>query len=113
MLIRINNKKIEADICKSLLSKAIGFMFSFKPRNLLFIFDKETVHSLHMFFVFFPIDVVFLEKNKKIVEIKEDFMPFTFYKPINKAMYILEMARGSVKRYGIKHNVKIEFKIND
>ena len=38
-----------------------------------------------MFFVFFPIDVLFLDKNKKVVELKENFKPFSIYFPKNKA----------------------------
>ena len=47
--------------------------------------------SLHMFFVFFPIDVLFLDKDKKIIEIKRNFKPFSFYKSKEKAMYVVEI----------------------
>jgi uncharacterized membrane protein (UPF0127 family) len=50
-----------------------------------------------MMFVFFPIDVLFVDKNKKVVEIKESFMPFTFYNPEKKAKYVVELPAGAVK----------------
>lgn len=78
-------------ICKSLFSKAKGLMFSFR-KNLVFVFDDERKRSLHMFFVFFPIDLLFLDKNKKIVEIKRDFKPFSFYNSKEKAQYVVELA---------------------
>ena len=71
--------------------KARGLMFS-KKRNLMFVFDKEQRISLHMWFVFFPIDVYFLDKNKKVIEIKKNFKPFTFYKSKKKAKYVVEIA---------------------
>ena len=79
-------------------------MFS-KRKNLIFVFDKEEIVPLHMFFVFFPIDVLFLDKNKRIVEIKKDFKPFTYYRPKNKAMYVVEITE--------KHNYKAGQKFRD
>jgi len=82
---------MEYELCKSILSKAHGLMFS-KKKNLIFIFDEEQRIGLHMFFVFFPIDVLFLDENKKIIEIKENFKPFTFYRSTEKAKYVVEIA---------------------
>lgn len=76
-------------------------MFS-SPKTLVFEFSKEKIAPLHMFFVFFTIDVIFLDKNKKIVEIKENFRPFTFYNPKNKAKYVLELEKGIIKRTSSK-----------
>ena len=96
----------EVLVCKSYFSKASGLMFRSK-RNLVFLFDKEVKEPLHMFFVFYPIDVLFLDKDKKIVEIKRNFKSFTFYSPKNKAQYIIELAID----YSINYNVgdQLEF----
>ena len=48
--------------------------------------------SLHMFFVFYPIDVLLLDSNKKIVEIKRNFKPFTFWKSSKRGKYVVELA---------------------
>jgi len=71
-------------------------MFS-KKRNLVFVFEHEQRVSLHMFFVFFPIDVLFLDHKKKIVEIKTQFKPFTFYKSKEKAKYVVELVNNKKK----------------
>ena len=76
-------------LCRSFLSKALGLMFS-RKRNLLFVFDKEQRIMLHNFFVFYPINLVLMDRNKKIIEIKKNFKPFTFYKSRTKAEYLLE-----------------------
>ena len=78
-------------ICRSSWEKARGLMF-YKKRNLIFIFDKVERISLHMWFVFFPIDVLFLDSDKKIVEIKKDFKPFTFYRSKTPAKYVVELS---------------------
>lgn len=92
-------------ICKSIWAKARGLMFS-KKKNLIFVFDDEKRRSLHMFFVFFPIDVLFLDKNKKIVEIKRDFKPFSFYKPKNKSKYVIELTEKTKYKKGEKFIMK-------
>ncbi len=78
-------------ICNTFISQARGLMFR-KKQNLIMVFPKEKKISLHMFFVFFPIDVLILDKNKKIVEIKRNFMPFTFWNSTKKGKYVVELA---------------------
>ncbi len=95
--------------CESFFSKAKGLMFSKKLKDscLLFIFDKERKISLHMFFVFFPIDVIFLNEKKEIVDIKRNFMPFTLYTSKKPAKYVLEMPVNSIKK--INKGKKVNF----
>jgi len=78
---RKNVLATDAHLCDSLLSRAKGLMFSPKIKDKAFIlsFPKEQKIELHMFFVFFPIDVLFLDRKKKIVEIKTEFPPFSTY----------------------------------
>ena len=94
--------------CKSVFSRTLGLMFS-KSRPLIFIFDKEKITPLHMFFVFYPIDVLFLNKKKGVIETKEDFRPFTFYTPKYKALYIVELPKDTIKSSKTKIGDKIDF----
>ena len=64
-------------------------MFS-RKKNLLFEFEKEQKIPLHNFFVFYPINLVFLDKSKKVIEIKKNFKPFRVYTSKTKAKYLLE-----------------------
>jgi uncharacterized membrane protein (UPF0127 family) len=75
----------------------------------VFVFEKEKIVPLHMFFVFFPIDVVYLDKKRKVVEIKENFMPFTFYNPNKRAAYVVELPKGSVKSSNTKIGDTLRF----
>ena len=99
----------DAEFCNNVFSKARGLMFSKKSKALIFIFKKEKIVPLHMAFVFFPIDVLFLNKNKEIAEIKESLMPFAFYTPKKKAAYIIELPQGTVKRTKTELGDKISF----
>jgi len=101
-----------AEISRSAIFKAIGLMFSKRlvDRGLVFVFNKETNISLHMFFVFFTIDVLFLDKNRKVIEIKEKFRPFTIYLPRNTFMYAIELPSGTVRKSKTELKDTITFK---
>jgi len=98
-----------AKVCTSVVSKSIGLMFSKEQKTLIFIFNKEKIIPLHMFFVFYPIDILFLDKNKNVVEIKENFRPFTYYTPKNKAKYVIELGKNTVKEAKAELGDEIEF----
>lgn len=90
---------LSEDACavSSLFGKAKGLMFS-SQKELLFVEKKERFLPLHMLFVFFSIDVVYLDKKKQVVELKERLLPFMFYFPKNKAQYVLEVKAGTIKK---------------
>ena len=107
-----NHKTIvqNAEILENTFSKFIGLMFSRKKnRALIFKFSKEKIISLHMFFVFYPIDVVFLDKNQFVVDNEGYFMPFRLYKSKKKAMYAIELPAGIIKKCKIKTGDRIKF----
>jgi len=85
-------------IISSFFGKVIGFMFSFSPRPLVFAFNRESKQQLHMMFVFFPIDLIFLDAKMKVVELKGNFKPFTFYNSKQKAKYVIELSAGMIKK---------------
>lgn len=85
-------------------------MFSKKANKaLIFIFKKERRISLHSFFVFYPIDILFLDSKKKVVEIKENFLPFNIYIPKKKSKFIIELPAGTIKKSGTKIRDTITF----
>jgi len=84
-------------------------MFRIKPKTLVFYFKKEKIVPLHMVFVFFPIDIIYLNSKKKIVELKKNFKPFTFFTPSKKARYIIELPAGTISKTKTKMGNKIQF----
>ena len=61
--------------------------------SLIFDLERNTVMgaSIHMFFVFFPINLIFVDEYKKIVEIKKNLKPFQIYNPKYSCRYIIEL----------------------
>jgi len=89
-------KAINPKIAKSFFSKSTGLMFQ-KPKPLLLEFSKEQKISLHTFFMLEAIDVFFLNKNKRIVEIKRNLRPYRLYTSKKEAMYAFETPCTYVK----------------
>ena len=87
-------------------------MFSkeIKDYGLVFTFKKDRKWSLHMLFVFFPIDVLWLDKNNRIVDMKENFAPFSLLaKPKEKARFVVELPKGTIKNSDTIIGDKISF----
>lgn len=95
--------------CKSAFSKALGLMFSIRPKALIFFFNQEKIISLHMFFVFFPIDVLWLNKEQEVVE-KKTLQPFQLYTPKNRAKFVIEFPVGTIAKSNTEIGHTISFK---
>ena len=96
----------EERFCNTFLSQALGLMFRPK-QNLIMKLPQEKKISLHMFFVFYPIDVLVLNKHKEIVEIKRNFKPFTIWTSKEKGKYIVELAFPGEYKVGDKVEIKV------
>lgn len=92
-------------VCKNIFSKGLGLMFS-RKKNLIIVFNNERKISLHNFFVFYPIDVLILDKDRKIVEIKRNFKPFTFWSSKKKGKYVVEL--GSPNKYEVGNELRFQ-----
>ena len=68
----------------------------FRPKqNLVMEFPRERKISLHMCFVFFPIDVLILDKDKRVIEIKEKFRPWGYWSSSRRGKYVVELGERS------------------
>ena len=85
-------KKYNLIQCDNFFTKFRGLMFS-KKKNLIFKLNKESrINSIiHTFFVFYTIDVYWLDENKNIVDFRLNVKPFTIKIPKKRAKYIIEL----------------------
>jgi uncharacterized membrane protein (UPF0127 family) len=93
------------------IKKFLGLMFS-NPKNKLLIItlkkESRINASIHTLFVFYPIDVIWLNKNKVVVDIKRNIKPFCFnIAPKVPSKYILETKAGNSKNIKIGQRIKI------
>jgi uncharacterized protein len=85
----------EKKICESTFSKMKGLMFTLKPKALVFVNNNEIPTPIHMMFMFYPIDVIWLDKDKKVVHIQK-LKPWQFSESIT-AKYVVELPEGKAK----------------
>lgn len=98
-------------LISSVLGKAWGLMFSSRVREpLVFVLGSEQKIALHMLFVFCPIDVVLLDRNRRVIELKESLKPFAFYTGRKKASYVIELPEGAIRRSrtGVGDRIRIQ-----
>ncbi|MBR9681797.1 MAG: DUF192 domain-containing protein [Candidatus Altiarchaeota archaeon] len=84
-----------------------------KHEGMLFVFSKEGQPSFWMKDVNFPLDIIFLDKNKILVEVFESLEPCNSsvcpsYKTSVPFKYALELPAGTVKRLDL--NLGMQFK---
>lgn len=90
-----NESIIQTELAKTCFQKIFGLMFTCKKNFdycLIFDMGSESIigSSIHMMFVFYPIFVVFLDKNKVVVDTRIA-KPWRFYAPKKPARYVLEL----------------------
>lgn len=66
--------------------------------------------SIHMLFMRFPIDVLFLNSQKQVVDSVENLPPWTLnYTPKKDAAFIVELPAGTIAKYGILRQTPIHW----
>ncbi len=114
MLYNVTQKKKiigKTKIAETLFSKALGLMFYPKRHDFALIFtfftESRILTTVHMLFVFFPLDVLFLNSEKKVVD-KKTLKPFTLsYSPKKAAKYFIELPEK--KASGVKIGDKLKW----
>lgn len=86
--------------------RAMGLMFRPslpKDRGMLFIFERPDFHGIWMKNCRFPIDIVWLDEERKVVHLAESVPPCKaepcpVYNPLRRAAYVVELNAGQAKR---------------
>jgi len=78
------------EICDTFWKKFRGSMFS-KPKDLVFVLNVESRLNaiIHTFFVFYAIDVYWLDKKFKIIDKRINLRPFRIAVPKKKQNILL------------------------
>jgi len=83
-----------------MLGRALGLMFFRRPTAMIFPFPVPRRYRIHMVFVFFPIDLLFLSSRRQVIEIKERLRPWQVYLPKQAYSVLIELPAGTVARTG-------------
>ncbi len=101
----------DVEVADTYVRKAVGLMFrkSFSGA-LVFDMGRETYDGIHMLFVRFPIDVVFLDSERRIVDLKVNLRPWlgTAF-PKSRFRYAIELPAGAVVKFRLKIGDKLDW----
>jgi uncharacterized membrane protein (UPF0127 family) len=113
--VEIGEQKFEVEIANTNESRQKGLMFREnleKNKGMLFIFDYEEKHSFWMKNTLIPLDIIWISKEKKVVDIQTMQPciknPCKSYHPNKNSQYALEVGAG-VFHGKLGDNVKIDF----
>ena len=73
-------------------------------QGMLFIFPVEKQQSFWMKDTYIPLDMIFVDSEKRVVGIIHEVPPFTkeSQKVDAKSVYVVELAGGTARRWGIE-----------
>lgn len=100
----------DVELAQNSIEKTKGLMFRKtleENKGMLFLFDKSARYSFWMQNTFIPLDIIWLDKDKKVVFISENNQPCKWYycpsiKPTADARYVLEVNGGIINKIGLK-----------
>jgi len=116
-----NGCSLIAELAITEEERQLGLMFREKinpDQGMLFVFEKEDILSFWMKNMNFPLDILWLNQEKRIVHIESHVAPCknpdcpSYFSPL-PAMYVLELKTGIVKANQLKLYDKIEFVLPD
>ena len=114
--VSIYNKNItfNVEVAKTIQERRSGLMYRKKLLNnegMLFIFPSENIIQLWMKNTYIPLDVIFISKNKVIVDIKKNMEKLSenVIKSKIKSKYALEFNAGLINKLDIRIGDKVLF----
>lgn len=109
---------LSEDACRadSFFERFKGLMFS-GPSDMVLVSPRESIResSIHMFFMRYPIDVLWVDGRGRVVDALEKvapsslFKPWTWriYRPVKPAKYVIELGKGDLSE--TKNSDEIRF----
>ena len=81
-------------------------------QGMLFIFEDESLTSFWMRNTILPLDMIFINKQGKIVTIHKNTKPFSedTYSATAMTLFVLEVNAGFAEKYGIKEGDMVSWK---
>lgn len=108
----------EIPVTGELMSKGLSVKNQLRENeSMLFVFEEPLRHTFWMKDMKFPIDIIWLDSNGKIVHIEENLMPCPLvlicpsYAPNTDSQYVLETIAGFAQRHNISSGTTIKFEL--
>lgn len=102
----------ESEIADTFFSRLRGTMFKKElKRGLILKLPNTRSRSgsaIHMFFVRFPLDIIFADADRKVVDVVS-IDPWKTYTPKKPAKYVIEMEEGTIESSGTEIGDELDF----
>ena len=119
-LVLPSGKVLQVEVMVKDEDRAMGLMF--RPslsldKGMLFIFDgPPEFHTIWMKNCKFPIDIVWLDEEKKVVHVAEAVPPCKeepcpVYQPLRRASYVVELNAGQARREKAAVGASVSFSL--
>jgi uncharacterized membrane protein (UPF0127 family) len=115
-----SGRKIQAELAVTPDERARGLMFRESlaaDRGMLFVFPVADFHGFWMKNCRFPIDIIWLSPEKKVVHIEKTVPPCKkdpcpSYGPMRKAKYVLEVVADFTGREKLRLGDSLDFDVD-
>jgi uncharacterized membrane protein (UPF0127 family) len=113
--ISIGDEKFNVDVADDADKLVLGLSgrASLEPFDgMLFVFDEMDTHGIWMKDMHFPIDILWLDEDARVIYIVESADPSSFpsvFEPPHPAKYVLEVSSGFVGEEGVSIGTVVEF----
>jgi uncharacterized membrane protein (UPF0127 family) len=114
-----SGRVLDVEVMVSDQDRALGLMF--RPslpedQGMLFIFERSGFHSIWMKNCRFPIDIVWLDEERRVVHVADDVPPCKAdpcpaYEPLRRARYVLELNAGQARREEVVVGATVSFRL--
>ncbi len=115
--ITIGTTTIYADIANTSEERERGLggrPFIKDNEGMLFVFDNPDFYTFWMKDMVFPIDIIWLDKEFRVVDVTENVLPSSFpeaFKPSYKALYVLEVQSGFFEAQSLEEGSLLKVKM--
>lgn len=113
--VELNNRSINVLVADSSEERAQGLSGRKRlaeNQGMLFAYTDSGVYCLWMKDMNFAIDMIWLDTDKRVIDIKENAQPESYpesFCPSSDAQYILEVPAGSVQKWGVQRGQTARF----
>lgn len=114
-LVTIGGKTIKVEMAQTLVERERGLSGKTilpEGTGMLFIFEKPDYYGFWMKDMNFPIDIIWIGRDYKIVDVSADVSPSTFpktFSPKEPVQYILEVNSGWAEQNKVAVGDSIDF----
>ena len=98
---RKNTIALRVEIANSMWRRALGLMFRKNPAPLLMIMERETKPGIWMPFMRFPIDLILLDDEYNVLDIKT-LRPWKDFIRFSGVRWALELRKGLLREGSVK-----------